>query len=85
MGNHMIAITFLCYCDRSNENYVIKHSYGAVGDTVNIISVKLLRPISFGDLQYLTELTLSAGDRGFSLATLLEKERKRKPEEQPNV
>ena len=64
---------------------MVKHSYGAVGDTVSIISVKLLRPISFGDLQYLTELTLSAGKRGFSPATLLEKERKRKPEEQPNV
>ena len=31
-----------------------KHSYGAVVDTVSFISVKLLRPISFGDLQYLT-------------------------------
>ena len=64
---------------------MVKHSYGAVGDTVSIISVKLLTPISFGDLQYLTELTLSAGGREFSPATLLGKERKVKPEELPNV
>ena len=64
---------------------MVKHSYGAVGDTVSIISAKLPRPTSFGDLQYLTGLTLSAGDRGFSPATFLGKERKVKPEELPNA
>ena len=68
----------LCYCHHSNENYVAKHSYGAVDDTFTIISVKPLRNISFGDLQYLTGVTVWAGDRvrGFSPATFLGKERK---------
>ena len=62
-GPYLLLPIHLCYCHHSNENYVAKHSYGAVDDTFTIISVKLLRPISFGDLQYLTGVTVWAGNR----------------------